>query len=378
MIVALARKTLIYEWRRFFPATLAVAFSGLLLLMQSALIFGIFNTASVYIRSSKSDLWVGYPGTQSIELGRPVSKDIEMLLRMDANVAQIESFQWLDGDWRGSASHGGMSVFISGIDPRPNGLMFSEALNGELRQRLLEPGGVIIDRADLDKLGLDIGASASINRQRVRIVGVASGLRALGGVNIVTSLATARYLSSDSAVNNNVAYYVLRLHDPANIEATRAHLAGAGSAKRYAVWTRDEFARRAVRYWMFETGAGLGSLFLAAVVFLVGVAITSQTLMSAVAGSVREYATLQALGVSFRDLRNVVLEQAGWVGAIGLLIGGVLSALIAALARQQDVPVDLDALTILVCGVLVMGIALVSGLMAVSALRHADPETLLR
>lgn len=378
MIVALARKTLIYEWRRFLPAALAVAFSGLLLLMQTALIFGIFNTASVYIRSSKSDLWVGYPGTQSIELGRPVSKDVEMLLRMDANVAQIEPFQWLDGDWRGSASHGGVSVFISGIDPRPNGLMFSEALSGELRQRLLEPGGVIIDRADLDKLGLDIGASATINRQRVRIVGVASGLRALGGVNIVTSLATARYLSSDSAANDNVAYYVLRLHDPANIETTRARLTGTGSAKRYAVWTRDEFARRAVRYWMFETGAGLGFLFLAAVVFLVGVAITSQTLMSAVAGSVREYATLQALGVSFRDLRNVVLEQAGWVGAIGLLIGGGLSALIVALARQQDVPVDLDMLTVLVCGVLVMGIALVSGLMAVSALRHADPETLLR
>ena len=376
MIVALARKTLIYEWRRFLPAALAVAFSCLLLLMQSALIFGIFNSASVYIRSSQSDLWVGYPGTQSIELGRPVSKDIEMLLRMDANVAQVEPFQWLDGDWRGSAHHGGISVFISGIDPRPDGLMFAAALSGELRQHLLEPGGVIVDRADLDKLGLAVGTSATINRQRVRIVGSAAGLRALGGVNVVTSLATARYLNS--AIHDNVAYYVLRLHDRANIKATRARLDGAGSTKRYAVWTRDEFSQRAVRYWMFETGAGLAFLFLAAVVLLVGAAITSQTLMSAVAGSIREYATLRALGVSFRDLRNVVLEQAGWVGGIGLLIGGGLTALIIALARHQDVPVDLDMLTILICGVLVLGIALVSGLMAVRALRHADPETLLR
>lgn len=378
MIVALARKTLVYEWRRFLPAALAVAFSGLLLLMQTALIFGIFNTASVYIRTSRGDLWVGYPGTQSIELGRPISKDAEMALYMDANVAQVEPFQWLDGDWRGPVSRGGASVFISGIDPRPNGLMFTSVLSGELRQRLLEPGGVIVDRADLGKLGVDVGASATINRQRVRIVGAASGLRALGGVNVVTSLATAQRLRSDSAVSNNVAYYVLRLHDAASIDATRARLANTGNARHFAVWTRNEFAERAVRYWMFETGAGLGFVFLAAVVFLVGVMITSQTLMSAVAGSVHEYATLNALGVSFRGLRNVVLEQAGWVGAIGLLIGGALSALIIALARQLDIPLDLDALTILTCGVLVMGIALVSGLMALRVLRHAEPATLLR
>lgn len=378
MLVKLARKTLIYEWRRFLPAALAVAFSGLLLLMQTALIFGIFNKASVDIRTSRGDLWVGYPGTQSIELGRPISKEIEMLLRMDTNAAQVEPFQWLDGDWHSPGSRGGVSVFISGIDPRPNGLMFAAALSGELRRRLLEPGGVIVDRADLDKLGIDVGVSATINRQRVRIVGVASGLRALGGVNIVTSLATARRLRNDPTANGNVAYYVVRLHNSDNIEATRARLTHAESIKRFSVWTRDEFAQRAVRYWIFETGAGLGFLFLAAVVFLVGVMITSQTLMSAVAGSVREYATLQALGVSFQGLRNVVLEQSGWVGVLGLLIGGSLSALIITLARQQDVPVVLDALTVLACGVLVMGIALVSGLMAVRVLRHADPATLLR
>ncbi len=46
MIVALARKTLIYEWRKFLPAALAVAFSGLLLLMMTALMFGIFSGAA--------------------------------------------------------------------------------------------------------------------------------------------------------------------------------------------------------------------------------------------------------------------------------------------------------------------------------------------
>ena len=59
-------------------------------------------------------------------------------------------------------------------------------------------------------------------------------------------------------------------------------------------------------------------LFLAGIVFLVGAVITSQALVAAVVGSVREYATLNALGVGVRALRKVVLEQALWVGALGL------------------------------------------------------------
>ena len=46
-MVPLARKTLLHEWRRFLPSAVAVAFSGLLLLVQSALVLGIFGSAAV-------------------------------------------------------------------------------------------------------------------------------------------------------------------------------------------------------------------------------------------------------------------------------------------------------------------------------------------
>ncbi len=378
MIVPLARKTLLYEWRRFLPAALSVAFSGVLLLMQAALIFGIFNTAGVYIRASSADLWLGFPGTQSIDLGHPIDRDVEMFARMDPNAARVEPFQWIDGNWRGPASHGNTAVFISGIDPGARGLMFSALLRGPLRQRLREPGGVIIDQADLDKLGVQVGQTATINGHRVRVVGEASGLRALGGVNVVASLDTARELNDDPATRDEATYYVVRVRDPATLEATRARLAAVGRQRHFDVWTRDDFARRAVRYWMFETGAGLGVLFLVGVVCVVGVIITSQTLMSAVAGSVREYATLQALGVSFRGLSRVVLEQAGWVGALGLAVGAVVCVAFMALARRFDVPVVLDASTALACVGLIMTIAMASGLMALRVLRRAEPATLLR
>ncbi|MGO4780245.1 FtsX-like permease family protein, partial [Lysobacter sp. 2RAB21] len=108
---------------------------------------------------------------------------------------------------------------------------------------------------------------------------------------------------------------------------------------RYQVWTAHRFARQSMLFWMFDTGAGAGVLFLAGIVLLVGAVITSQALVAAVTGSVREYATLNALGISMRALRWVVLEQAVWVGAMGVVMATALGTVLIALARSRDVPV---------------------------------------
>jgi putative ABC transport system permease protein len=377
-MVALARKTLIYEWRRFLPAILAVGFAGLLQLLQAALVLGIFGSASVYITGSSADLWAGYPGTQSVNLGRSIDAGVEMRLRMDPAVTAVEPFHWVDADWRGPSDTGGVSVFVSGINARPDGMLFAHALPPALRARLNEPDAVIVDRADLDSLGVKVGNSAVINGHRVRVVGVSSGLRALGGVNVVASLATAAELDTDPSNANRMTYFVAKLRNPAAADDVAARLRGNGAFGKYDVWTAQDFARRSQLYWMFDTGAGAGVLFLAGIVFLVGAVITSQTLVAAVIGSVREYATLNALGVGVGALRRVVMEQAFWVGALGLVGSTVLGAIALAIARSRSVPVALDPWTTLACLALGMGLAIVSGLAAMRSLRRADPATLLR
>lgn len=377
-MVALARKTLLHEWRRFLPAMLAVGFAGLLQLLQAALVLGIFGSASVYVTGSDADLWAGYPGTQSVSLGRPIDPNVEARLLMDPAVARVEPFVWLDADWRGATDTGGESVFVSGIDPRPDGMMFARTLPPALRARLYEPDAVIIDRADIDKLGVGIGDTAAINGHTVRVIGVSSGLRALGGVNVVSSLATARELDTDPGDAGQPTYLVAGLRDPAQADAVARRLRSDGAFGPYEVWTAHAFARRSVLYWMLDTGAGAGVLFLALIVFLVGAVITSQTLIAAVAGSMREYATLNALGVGVAALRWVVLEQAFWVGALGLLGATALGTVLLALARGQDVPVVLNVPVTLACVALALGLAAVSGLAAIRSLRRTDPASLLR
>ncbi|HEV2681857.1 MAG TPA: ABC transporter permease [Rhodanobacter sp.] len=376
-MVALARKTLIYEWRRFLPAMLAVGFAGLLQLLQIALVLGIFGSTSLYITGSSADVWIGYPGTQNVGSGRTIDADVESHVLMDPAVQRVEPYIWVDGDWRGPAETGGVSVFVSGINPSADGLMFSKALPAGLRARLAEPDAVVVDRSVLDQLGVDIGQTATINGHPVRVVGISSGLRALGGVNVLCSLDTARRLNDDPT-DSGPTYLVAKLRDPAQADAVAARLRGSTAFGPYTTWSAKDFANISVRYWLFDTGAGAGVLFLAGIVFLVGAVITSQTLIAAVNGSVREYATLNALGVGVGALRKVVLEQAFWVGALGLLGAGLLGIVLMLLARSQDVPVVLNVPAALACIILVMGLAAVSGLAAMRSLRRADPATLLR
>ncbi|MPQ69099.1 MULTISPECIES: ABC transporter permease [unclassified Pseudomonas] len=376
-MVALARQTLIHEWRHFLPAMIAVGFAGLLQLLQAALVLGIFGSASVYITGSRADLWVGYPGTQSVNLGRPIDSDVEMRLRMDPDVLRVEPFRWVDADWRGTRDTGGVSVFVSGIEAGPQGLMFERVLPATLRARLNEPGAVIVDRADLGNLGVNLGDAATINGRRVRVVGITSGLRALGGVNVVASLATAQQLDPSAAVDR-ITYLVAKVRDPSQADTVANRLNGAPAFGNYAVWTAKQFAYRSQMYWMFDTGAGAGVLFLAAIVFLVGAVITSQTLVAAVIGSIREYATLNALGVGVNALRKVVMEQALWVGALGLLGSSILAGALFALAGHFNVPVELSPVAAGTCLLLSLALALVSGLAAIRSLRHADPASLLR
>jgi putative ABC transport system permease protein len=375
-VIPLARKTLIYEWRRFLPVACAVGFACLLQLLQASLVLGIFRSASVQVSGSSAQLWVGYPGTESVNLGRPIPEGVEALLRMDSAVARVEPFQWGDGNWRGAK--GNVAVSVSGINPEPDGLLYAHVLTPSERTRLREPDSVIVDRADLGKLGVNVGDSASVNGHRVHIVAESRGLRSLSGINVLASLETARRLDTDATDAGRPTYLVAQLREPRDADVVAARLCCKTAFGPYQVWTAADFARRSELYWLLDTGAGAGVLFLAVIVLVAGAAISSQALMAAVAGSVREYAMLNALGVGLGNLRWVVLEQALWVGTVGLTGAMILGVLLLLVAQSQDVPVVFNLSVTLTCMLVALCVTGVSGLAAVRSLRHAEPAVLLR
>lgn len=369
---------LLHEWRRFLPAVLALGFSGVLVLVQVALVLGLFSTITVFVTASRGDLWVGFPGTQSVDAARPIGAAAEVMLHLDPAVERVERLQWAGGDWRAPrGDRGGVAVVLTGVDPRADGMVLAGRLSPAQRTALAEPGAVILDRADLGKLGVAVGDMAEIGGRRVRVVGTTTGMRGVGAVNVIASIGTAA-LVDPQARADDVAYFVVRLREGADAAQVRDRLNVVPGPRRFEAWTAEELAERTLAYWIFETGMGVGVAFSSAVALTVGVVITGQTLAGAVAGSIREFATLRALGVPVGALRRVVLTQTTWLSAAGLVLAAALGAGALALARVLSVPVVIDGAIAVAVAALIVGVAQLSGLIALRQLRRADPGLLVR
>lgn len=373
---SLALKSLIYDWRRFAPAVVAVAFSGLLVLLQAGLILGIFSLSSQYVTRSAADLWIGDPGVQSLDLGRPLNGPAEAFSWMNPHVRRLEPFLWGSGEWR-THDRGRVNVYIVGVDPRADGLALADALTPTQRAMLAEPDAVLVDTADLHKLQVALGGTGEINGRFVRVVGVTQGLRALGGVNVIASIATTRRLDPAAGPDGRVAYLLAQLDRPDAAGAVAAELNATGRGRGFEALTASTFANRTTRYWLAESGAGVAFVFGSVIAVLVAGVITSQTLAAAVAGSIREYAALRALGFSMRVLRRLVVAQSAWVGTAGLVVAACLTGLMALVARAGAIPIVLTPPMIAVSAALVMLTALGSGALALRRVAHADPAVLL-
>lgn len=188
---------------------------------------------------------------------------------------------------------------------------------------------------------------------------------------------TARWLSHDSDEQDST-YFLVQLRKGADAHAVRDRVSIAGSFGAYTVCTAEEFARTSQRYLLLDTGAGVAVMFMAVVVLIVGAVTTSQSLMGMVAGSAREYAVLNALGVSRLSLGRIVLAQSCWVGGLGLIVATLGSTGLLYLAAAYDVPVAMTLSMALMCMALVASVAVLSGVVALRGLFRADPALLLR
>ncbi len=375
-MISLARITLVREWRRFLPAILAVGCAGLLVLMQLALLLGIFRTIAVYIDTSRADLWVGYPDTRSVDLGRPLSTRNEVFLRSHPEVASVEELNWSVGDVRRPDGSAAIAAVI-GIDTRAGAIALGRVVTPAQRRALDEPDTLLVDLSSATNLAARLGTILEVNGRRMKVVGLTRGLNAIGSANLATSLTTARRLDAN-APPDQVGYFLIKLRDPTAAARVRTELAPRGLNRPYSVWTAAEFSAMSQRYSLLETGLGLGFLFSSGIALGIGVIITSQTLKAVVFASLREYATLRALGISLRSLRLVVLEQSAWVGVIGVVLTVLIALGIVRLAAVFHVLVTAPGWAYAGTAGFIFTIALASGVLALRALAQSEPATLLR
>lgn len=382
MTISLARATLRFEWRRFLPALLSVAFAGVLMLVQLGLLLGMFGTVSVLVDESDSALWVTSPETRSFDESRDIPVRIATLLQTRPEVVATDVLRTYDAEWR-QGKDIRVGVVLVGLTPAAAAGSCPRPLQARLCAALAEPMAVVVDRAETDKLGVAEGGSGEVNGHRVHVVGIASGLRAIGATFVFTSAQTLRTLAeppaTDAGPGTETATFLLaKLKPGSDAAAVRDALQPLLRRDAFHVWTAEEFSTATQSYWLLESGVGAGFLFSSLLGLVIGVVITSQTLRAAILASLREYATFRAIGVSSRRLGNVVLEQSLWIGAAGAITTVVLSSLIAGLAQAFYVPLKLTPVSMVAAAAIGVVTAALSGVLALRELYRVEPAELLR
>jgi putative ABC transport system permease protein len=379
-LVSYSLTTIWYERQRFLPAILAVAFSAVLVAVQAGIVLGLLSMMSLPVDKATADVWVGYPGVRSVDLGRPIPERWVVRVAAQPEVERAEpavlgfSLWTRPGPTPNSTISEVCTVVGTRLDPNSLAAVEGVRVDRDLLARLSEHGAVAVDQSELSRLGINkVGEDADVFGVRVRVVGLVRGYKSLGGPYIFCSLDTARALlryQSDEAT-----YLVAKTMDPAHAETVARRLGGYA---QLTAFTADEFSARSRMHWLITTKAGIAIGFTALLGLLVGAVVTSQTLYAATAASQREFATLRAMGIPKWRLKLNVLVQSFWVGLFGIIVAAPFTLLLAEIANSMGTSVRLHPIILMIAVAVTMTMAIGSGLAALRSFQNVDPAHNIR
>ncbi|MCS7045214.1 MAG: ABC transporter permease [Gemmataceae bacterium] len=367
-----AISTLWHERARFFPGVLAVAFSALLIALQCGLLLGLFSITSIPIDESDADIWVAHPEVPSVDLGRPIPEAWASYLAMP-EVVRVEPYMEGFGYW--DKPTGGMELcLVIGSRLGPGAMGPVRQLTAEHRALLAQPGAIVVDEAEMGRLGISkVGDYTEIVGKQVRVVGTVRGLRSLAGPYVFCSLETARSILRPPP--DQTTFLLVRCRSKEDIPTVVERLKKYD--RKLMAMAAEDFSVRSRWHWLTKTKAGI-ALGLAAILgLMVGAVVTYQTLRSATVASLKEYAVLRALGIPRRHVIGLVVGQSFWVGLAGIAISIPLIhslAIVGNIGAKVLLPWWLWTAAISIT----MTVAMLSGLLALRTLRHVEPVTLLR
>jgi putative ABC transport system permease protein len=390
--MSLALSTLLYEWRRYMAAVMALALSGLLVLAMTGVFIGIGKGFTAQIERSGADIIVMQPGAKSL-MGGPsgVPRRFIPLVYNNTEVVEVKP---LDRGWgqfqsvknydptmsqadrarQGAPRQEQVSVQI--IDTTPGSVTIPTDYSPELVDALRQPFTVAVDETALPKLGVQLGEKALFNGSTVTVVGVTRGYPNMMGSTVVMSRDSLRMLGQ-GATGPRVGPLMVKLSDPAQAERVTAELNTMG-AGQWKAWTRQELAD-ANAAAMFEEGILI--IILGGCVVLgtiIGVAITWQTLRGAIMANIKEFASLRALGVGMGSLNRIVMELSFWVGVVGVAAAIGLTLLVQMFAAANAVIISLPPVLLVIVGGGLVAISILSGALSLGILKNSQPADLLR
>jgi putative ABC transport system permease protein len=380
--MSLALSTLLYEWRRYLAAIIALALAGVLMLALGAMFIGMMQSFTVTIDKSRAELIVLSPKARSSGGpgggAGPLPKRIVPLIYRHPDVIEVQDLPDDFGRFFGPGQPSPSMVNVMIIDTSPNGLTLPDDFTDDMRRAIEEPFAVGIDVSAARQLGVKLGDQATLNGRTVRVALMMQGYANAQLPSVVMSRQTQRLMGR--ANDEQLGLLMVRVKNNGtmkDIERIRDEL-NAMSDGLYRAWTKPELTASTTRQLMSEGFIVILLTFLSSIGFIIGVVITWQTLRGAILANIKEFASLRALGVSIGKLRGVVMELSLWVGVLGIAASALLMTGVALLAQSVNLPMGFEAGSVVQTAILLLLISIGSGALTLGALKKGEPADLLK
>lgn len=380
--MSLALSTLLYEWRRYLAAVIALALAGVLMLALGAMFIGIMQSFTATIDKSRAQLIILAPNAEASGGPGggpgPLPKRVVPLIYRHPDVVEVQDLPDDFGRFVGPGQPSPSFVNIMIIDTSPNGVTLPQDFTEDMRRAVEAPYAVGIDVSAQRQLGVKVGDQAVLNGRTVRVALIMQGYANSQMPAVIMSRQTQRLMGR--ANDEQLGLLMVRIkepHDKKNTERVRDEL-NALSDGLYRAWTKPELTASTTREMMQEGFIAMLMLFMSVIGFVIGVVITWQTLRGAILANIKEFASLRALGVSMGQLRGVVMELSLWVGVLGILASGVLMIGIAWAASAINLPMGFEIGSITQTAILLLLISIGSGALTLGALKKGEPADLLK
>ena len=230
----------------------------------------------------------------------------------------------------------------------------------------------------------DEGRVAEVGGQQFKVAGVfklGTGLAANAAV-LTSDQGFDRAVPWDAS--NVASLGLVRLKAGASatelVDQLRTRLGKLGpgdQSQTVEVLTRKQAIDWERERWLWETPIGLIFQLGVALSLLVGAAIVYMVLATDVTDRLPEYATLLAIGYSYRYLCAVVLTQAVALGTCGFVLAWSVSEILYRVTESASgIPISMNAGRVVGVGMLGTVVCLVSGTLALRKLWKAEPASL--
>jgi len=377
LALRLAWRQLRSDKARLASAIAGVLFACVLVFMQLGFRGALFESATNLIASMRGDLFLLHPLTVASFRPEPLPRVRAQQALALPEVERAVPVYLAQATWRNPETGTRRTIQLIGVDTAA-GVMDFQGL-APLVDALKQPDTVAFDMRSRPEFGPvqrmlgDAPLTVEIGKRRMEVVGLLEIGPSFGADgNVVLSEVNFRRVVKERPATS-VDLVAIRLRPGADTLAAQARLR-AILPSDVMVLTPEELRAHERRYWEEATPIGFIFAFGSLMGLVVGMVIVYQILFSDIAGHLKEYATLKAMGYSGFYLARVVLGAALILAVAGFIPGLVLSFLLYdVVGGATFLPLRLDVRLGASVFAMIFAMCAVAGLLAVRKLRDANP-----